>query len=124
VRYRARNAKPEVTECHCTQCRKQTGHRFATTATETSNITVNGADSITWFRTSPEAERGFCAVCGSTLFWKMSKRDYSGILAASVDEPNGLHLNKHIFVDDKGDYYEITDGMPQYEGYEKLVTEN
>ena len=27
--------------------------------------------------------------------------------------PPGLHLSKHTFVGDKGDYYEITDGLPQ-----------
>jgi hypothetical protein len=27
-------------------------------------------------------------------------------------------MAKHIFVDDKGDYYEITDSLPQYAGYD------
>jgi virginiamycin B lyase len=57
--------------------------------------------------------------CGSHLFWKPSNEDYIGILAASVDEPSGLRMAKHIFVDDKGDYYEITDGLPQYAGYDR-----
>ena len=29
----------------------------------------------------------------------------------------GLTLAAHIFVGDKGDYYNITDDLPQFEGY-------
>ncbi len=122
VRYQARDVRPEVTECHCSQCRKLTGHRFATTGTRTSKIDIEGDESITWYRASPVAERGFCKVCGSTLFWKMSDLDHCAILAGSVDSPSGLKMSKHIYVESKGDYYDITDGLPQYEGNEKLVT--
>jgi hypothetical protein len=55
------------------------------------------------------------------LFWKGSEEDFCGILAASVDEPNGLVLTSHIFVESKGGYYEITDGLPQFEGYDRPV---
>jgi len=34
-----------------------------------------------------------------------------------LDLPTGLGVSKHIFVKDKGDYYEITDGLPQIEEY-------
>jgi hypothetical protein len=119
VRYRAKGVSPEVTECHCSQCRKQAGHRYASTGARTSDIEIDGGDNITWFRASPEAERGFCATCGSHLFWKRSDKDYSSILAASLDAPSGLRLAKHIFVEDKGDYYVIDDGLPRFEGYDR-----
>lgn len=116
VRYRARHVSPEVTECHCSQCRKQSGHRYASTGAKTSDIEIEGAGGLTWFRASPAAERGFCTTCGSLLFWRRSDEDYTCILAASLDEPSRLHMAKHVFVESKGDYYEITDGLPQFEG--------
>lgn len=122
VRFCAKDVRPEVTECHCSQCRKQSGHRYASTGAKTSDMEIEGADKITWHRTSPEAERGFCVVCGSTLFWKLSDEDYTGILAAAIDEPSGLRVTKHIFVESKGGYYEITDGLRQFEGYDRPVT--
>jgi hypothetical protein len=118
VRYTARNVRATVSECHCSQCRKQAGHRYATTGGKWSDVTVEtGAGAITWFRSSPEAERGFCSACGSHLFWKASNDDAVAILAASVDEPTGLRMNRHIFVADKGDYYDITDDVPQFTDY-------
>jgi hypothetical protein len=122
VRYRAKGVKSQVTECHCSQCRKQSGHRFASTGTKTSDMEIEGADKITWYQASPEGDRGFCSICGSTLFWKRTGEDYSAILAGSIDEPNGLGVTKHIFVESKGGYYEITDGLPQFEGYDRPVT--
>ncbi|MCH7932112.1 MAG: GFA family protein [Proteobacteria bacterium] len=122
VRYRASGVSRQVTECHCSECRKQAGHRHASTGAKSSDIEIDGTANVTWYRASPDAERGFCSTCGSHLFWKPSNEDYIAILAASIDEPTGLRMAKHIFVDDKGDYYEITDGLPQFAGYDKPLT--
>lgn len=105
----------EVLACHCTQCRKQSGHYFAATNAADDKITVKGAEHVKWFRASDSAQRGFCSHCGSTLFWKHDDHGYTSILAGSFDKPSGLKLTKHIFVADKGDYYEIGDGAEQFE---------
>ncbi len=118
VRYRASRVSSDVTECHCSQCRKQSGHRYASAGAKAGDVEIEGAANLTWFRASPHAERGFCSTCGSHLFWKSLKDDEMAILAASVDEPTGLRLATHIFVDDKGDYYELDDGLPKFSGYD------
>jgi hypothetical protein len=35
----------------------------------------------------------------------------------AVDGPMGLRLERHIFVADKGDDYDVADGLPQEEGW-------
>ncbi len=121
VRYLARQTSASVVECHCSQCRKQAGHRYASTITRRGDVDIDGESHITWFRASDEAERGFCATCGSHLFWRSLRDDSLAILAATVDEPTGLMVVRHIFVADKGDYYDITDALPQFEGYDTPV---
>jgi len=118
VRYCASRVGSEITECHCSQCRKQSGHRWATADAKTDDVEIDGAGDITWFQASPGAERGFCSTCGSMLFWRSLTDDDMAILAASIDEPTGLRMASHIFVEDKGDYYEIADGLPQFTGYD------
>lgn len=93
------------------------GHHAAATATARDHLEVIGQEALTWYRASPEARRGFCANCGSTLFWEADSRDYTAIYAGSLDAGSGLALAAHIFVGDKGDYYKITDELPQFEGY-------
>ncbi len=36
-----------------------------------------------------------------------------GVAMGALDGPTGLRLARHIFVADKGDYYDIADGLPQ-----------
>ena len=58
----------------------------------------------------------FCRTCGAALFWKRDGTDYISVLAGSFDQPSGLKGASHIFVADKGDYYEIEGGAPQFPG--------
>nr|WP_234818668.1 hypothetical protein [Sinorhizobium fredii] len=55
----------------------------------------------------------------STLFWKPTIEGYefTAVAMGLFDGPTGLHLSKHTFVGEKGDYYEITDGLPQSDSY-------
>ena len=104
----------EVIYCHCEQCRKQSGHIVAATACGDGQLSVSGADNLTWYAASETARRGFCKTCGSHLFWKANGSDATSIMAGSFARPSGLRSGHHIHVADKGDYYEITDGLPQF----------
>lgn len=115
VSFRAHGELRGVVYCHCSQCRRQTGHFLASTNVADDKLEVTGAEKVTWFHSSDDAKRGFCSLCGSGLFWKHGKLDYTSILAGTFDKPSGLVGKSHIFVADKGDYYEINDGLPQYQ---------
>lgn len=113
VRFSARGALRGVVYCHCSQCRRQTGHHYAATNVGTADLDVTGADNVTWYRASDFASRGFCAICGSALFWKRDGADDISVMAGAFDSPSGLKGIRHIFVAGKGDYYDISDGLPQ-----------
>jgi hypothetical protein len=100
--------------CHCTQCRKQSGHFWASTDVPRAALTIRGAEQLTWFRSSAKVQRGFCSTCGSALFWDPLQRDFIGIAMGAFDKPTGTRLGMHIFVAEKGDYYDIADGLPQH----------
>ncbi|MES0029516.1 GFA family protein [Mesorhizobium sp. M0040] len=115
VRFQTRGPLRGVVYCHCSQCRKQSGHFYSATNVADRDITITGAESITWYEASPFARRGFCKTCGSLLFWKPSDEGYVSVMAGLFDAPTGLQGECHIFVGDKGDYYAIDDGLPQFE---------
>jgi len=115
VRFRTRGELRGVVYCHCSQCRRQTGHYYAATDVEDSRLEVEGAEAITWYTASDFARRGFCRNCGSALFWKRNGSEKTSIMAGSFDQPSGLRGEAHIFVANKGDYYEINDELPRYE---------
>jgi hypothetical protein len=99
--------------CHCSQCRRQSGHYWASTNVPRTALTIEGDDKLTWYRSSERVRRGFCSICGSALFWEPIGKDLIAIAMGAFETPTGTRLAKHIFVDDKGDYYDIADGLPQ-----------
>ena len=121
VKYEVRNLGGEVVACHCGQCRRQSGHYFASAMTTRADLAITEDRSLKWYKSSAAARRGFCAECGAILFWESATDDSTAISAGSLDLPTGLRLASHIFVDDKSDYYEIDDGLPQFAGYDRPV---
>lgn len=108
--------RPSVA-CHCTQCRKTTGHYWSATQVPTDKLTITNEEGLTWFRSSDTAQRAFCNKCGSSLFWTLDGEDTTSIGTGTLDGETGLRTSQHIFVEDKGDYYEIEDGPEQLAQY-------
>ena len=104
---------PPPDGCHCSKCRKVSGHFWASTDVPRAAVTIHGADSLTWFRSSEKVRRGFCSTCGAALFFDPLAKDWIAIAMGAFDLPTDTRLAKHIFVADKGDYYDIADGLPQ-----------
>lgn len=115
VSFRVTGPLREIIACHCSMCRRATGTFVAATAAADDHLSVTGSDRLGWYRSSDEAERGFCRDCGSNLFWRRPGSGRTSILAGSLDQPTGLHIARHIFVADKGDFYEIGDDAPRHE---------
>jgi hypothetical protein len=99
--------------CHCTTCRKWSGHFFVSTDIVTGALDLSGADKVTWYQSSQKVRREFCSVCGSTLFFDPLFHDWTAIAMGAFDAPTGTALGRHIFVSEKADYYKIKDGLPQ-----------
>ncbi len=102
-----------VVVCHCTQCRKQSGHFGAFTGCDDADLAYTADATLVWYRATEAAGRGFCNACGSLLFWKGDGSNYTSIAAGSIDGPTGVKVEGHIYCADKGDYYDILDGEYQ-----------
>src|SRR5579859_1240659 len=113
VQFEVRGPPRPVIYCHCSFCRRSTGHIVAATACARGDLNMLTAGSVRWYQSSAVARRGFCESCGSQLFWDSPGLDYIAIMAGSIDAPTGLTGAGHIFVGSKGDYYEICDTLPQ-----------
>jgi hypothetical protein len=100
-----------VSYCHCSQCRKTHGHFGAYTSVQDTSLRFENNQGLAWYRASNFARRGFCRECGSSLFWQRDATQTISIAAGSLDLPTGLIADRHIFVNDAGDYYQINDGL-------------
>jgi hypothetical protein len=101
----------DVVNCHCSQCRRTHGHFAAYGAAALGDFKLTNSDSLKWYQSSQQARRGFCSVCGASLFWVSQGDDYIAIAAGT-----GFRTVAHIYVADAGDYHTIADGVRTYSG--------
>ena len=104
VRFTAETVSHDVTVCHCTMCNRWSGG--LSLFLDTVGVpNFEGAESIGVYKSSDWGERGFCKVCGSSLYWKYVDEDRYTMSAGVIDDPAQLQLTKEIFIDDKPAYY-------------------
>jgi hypothetical protein len=72
---------------------------------------------VNWIPISKKTRSGHCKFCGSYMFWDTCSFDTISILAGSIDNTQGLAVKGHIYTSEKAGYYDITDGLSQYDSY-------
>lgn len=92
-------------ECHCSQCRRWSGHVWAYVQLRWNDLGFARDDGLAWYSHTPKARRGFCAHCGTTLFWRRSGSDKVDVSAGVFDTPTGLRLGAPSYPENRGDYY-------------------
>lgn len=116
VRYECHARLREVVNCHCRMCQKTHGHHAAYTAVPVADLVITVSDGLKWYASSEKADRGFCAVCGASLFWRPTTNDYIAVSAGTLNSTQGLTTVRHVFTAEVGGYYEITDNLEQFSG--------
>ena len=111
MRYQIQGPLRPVVNCHCGQCLRTHGNVAAYTSAARADLVLTEDRGLKWYRSSEVARRGFCRNCGASLFWERLGGDRVAVAAGGIDPPSGLKTIRHIFVADKGDYYEIADGL-------------
>lgn len=118
IRFEVKQDLTTADACHCTQCRKWSGHYLASVDVKRNALNIHNDEQLAWYHSSEKVRRGFCKTCGSSLFFDpldQQKHDWTSIALGAFDKPTQTKLNLHIFVAEKGDYYELMDGVRQNE---------
>jgi hypothetical protein len=87
VRYRAKAVTDTSHICHCRMCQKAVGNFFAA-------LFGVPKDALSWtrgepaiFMSSEHVARGFCAKCGTPLFYEYTLGDDLALTTGSLDDP-------------------------------------
>ena len=115
LRYEAESEPFNSTLCHCTDCRKSSG------APAMAWFSVK-RDALRWtvgqprlFRSSAEAQRGFCTSCGASLLFLDDRwPEEVDIASASLDDPESVPPRDHTFVHSRLSWMDLHDGLPEY----------
>ena len=115
VRYRADADPVRAVSCHCGMCRRASGAAFLTFVHFPRHAFVWTAAEPARYRSSPEAERGFCTHCGSTLTMHESVLgDRVQVCLGSLDRPGDVHPDDHVWTDSQFPWLRIEDDLPRF----------
>ncbi len=106
----------EIAQCHCSQCRKAQGGAFATNSpVNTKQLTFNGTEFITEFKSNPVKVRAFCSHCGSPLYSARSDLpDITRLRMGTIETPFSCENKYHIYTDSKASWHNIRDQYPKF----------
>jgi len=114
VRFHGTPTARGIGACHCGQCRRWAGGAPFMAVRFENGVTFEAAGDLVWYRSSDHGERGFCRVCGSSLFWRApGDGDDVAVSAGALPEGHGLALAEHIWVDDQPGWYAFADDCPR-----------
>ena len=118
VEYAVTDAFAYAANCHCSNCRRTTGSAFKPFAgIQCDKLTLTKGEGDLMIRGKPQNNNTHCRRCGSLLYSVVRDGAYVHVaMGTLVDDPT-IRPTRHIFVGSKAPWFEITDGLPQFEGH-------
>ncbi len=114
VRYTVRNAPDSFGACHCTMCQRISGGVNMSFKVSADQIQITGCNAVRSYRSSDEAERSFCSVCGSNLWYRGAGQNAAySIGFGTLDDKSGMRLAKEICIETKPEAYALAGDHPR-----------
>ena len=109
-----------VDACHCGMCRRQIGGPLLG-VTLAGAPEIDDAAAVRVYESSPWAERLFCGVCGTNLFYRIKDGSMHTVHAGALDDLSDGRLAVEIFIDDKPGYYAFAGDRKRMTGEEVMA---
>ncbi len=113
LRYEAAVSESENWYCHCRMCQKATGSVVSTSALIKKTQLRMLKGTAKFYQSSTDIERGFCANCGSPMFFRPIKEDWVSILSGTLDDPEVAPPQGHYGVESRISWLKIVDDLKQ-----------
>lgn len=111
--------KPHVEVCQCTMCRRWGGAFYS--ALRGESFDISGEDSIGIYRSSEWAERAFCKVCGSNLWYKFLPTGNRSFLAGLFSDADQYPVEREIFADEAALWCKLSGDHARLSGAETIA---
>lgn len=120
VKFTAEDIDTHVHACHCSMCRGWTGGPML--AASVGSVEFSGESNIKRYASSEWAERGFCAQCGSSLFYYLKEPKMYIMATGCFDNAEQFSLAGEIFIDEKPSSYDFAGDHSRLTGEEFLAS--
>jgi len=107
--------------CHCGMCRKWAGGPLMVVDCG-MEVSFSGEEHINVYSSSEWAERGFCAHCGSHLFYRLKEHKLHFIPVGLFENLDDIIFDHQVFIDDKPKYYDFANKTKNMTGEEVFAS--
>jgi hypothetical protein len=83
-----------------------------------TEVEIDGEEKITVFDSSAWAERGFCSICGTHVFYRLKQNGQVIMSAGIFEDQTGFTFDHQVFIDEKPDYYDFANETENMTGAE------
>jgi hypothetical protein len=98
-------------------CQRAVGAPVVTWATFDAKDFESTGPALAWFQSSPEARRGFCQRCGTSLFFESERSPgLIDVTVVTLEDAAKLAPTMHIYVGSRQPWLAIKDGLPCHVG--------
>lgn len=117
TRYAVSGVPFDADYCHCRDCQKTTGAPFGAWMDFKKEQVRWAGEEPAEYASSEFIRRGFCPKCGATISYRSTQYpDYYTLSIASLDDPNLVRPNYHIYTDSQLNWLVIEDDCRRYAG--------
>lgn len=106
--------------CHCSMCRKSSGGIQLGFQVAPGGIRFVPTDKLALYASSEWAERGYCMLCGSSVFYRFTgegpMEGMFSVTAGSLEDMSGMTFDAELYIDHKPDSH-------SFEGERMQMTE-
>ena len=108
--------------CHCRMCQRATGS-VSIAFKNMKKADVAWESEPDWYRSSPIAQRPYCAACGTSLGFAHPDSENLDLTVASFDDPARFRPKHHFGAESMHRAWLNTEGLPEYRSdeYKPLV---
>lgn len=118
VRYEAREPIDSA-YCHCRMCQRWAGAPTAAgLGFRTAALRITRGQPK-FYKSSPSADRGFCADCGSNLLMRYPDIDEIWASIGSLDDPEKAPPLRHVGIESQLSWFVLADDLPRIRSEEE-----
>ena len=119
VKFVAETVETHHHACHCGMCRRWAGGPLMGAAAH--GVVFEGTEHLARYDSSEWAQRGFCRICGSHLFYYLRPADQYILCVGAFSDPAQFTLTQEIYIDRKPPGYAFAAGLTQLTEAEVLA---
>ena len=120
VTFSADDVGSELHICHCSMCRRWVGGPTFSIAAK--GVVFRGEENIQRYSSSAAAERGFCRICGSSLFYRSKETGQYVLSMGAIEDQASFRIGSEIYIDQKPPGYEFAGTHPRLTEEETLAS--